>query len=817
MLMNQNIPTHAQIVVIGGGIIGCSTAYHLAKEHNADVVLLERGKLTCGTTFHAAGLVGQLRSSASITRLLKYSVELYERLETETGLATGWKQNGGLRLANNQERWIEIKRQATTARSFGLEMHLLTPGEAKEVWPLMDISDLVGAALLPTDGQANPADITQSLAKGARMNGAQIFEEVSVIGFDLDKGRVSAVQTTSGTIICEKVVNCGGQWAPEIGGLCGVSVPLKSMQHQYLVTEAIDGIDSGLPTLRDPDRLTYFKEEVGGLVMGGYEANPMPWDVEKIPEGFVFSLLDENWDHFAQLMDQAMIRVPALETAGIKTLTNGPESFTPDGNFILGESPEVGGFFVGAGFNAFGIASGGGAGKALAAWVVNGEQPMDLWSVDIRRFSSLHHDRSWVRERTIEACAKHYTMAWPFEEHSSGRPRLTSPLYQRLKARNASFGSRLGWERPNWFAAAGVEPVDQYSFGRQNWFSQVGEEHRACRERVALFDQSSFAKFELQGTGAEAALSWICANDVAKPVGSLVYTQMLNSRGGIECDLTVARIAEDAYYIVTGTGFRVHDAAWIRQNIPSNCDAVLHDITEQWATLSLMGPRSRDVLKEVTATDVSAQAFAFGTLAEIEIAGHPLRALRITYMGELGWELHVPIEASGDVYDALMAAGEKYGIANAGYRAIESLRLEKGYRAWGADITPSDSPYEAGLGWAVKLKSRRPFLGREAAEAAFNKPREKLLCCFTVDAPDVVLSGRETILRNGEPVGYLSSAGWGYTIGRNIGYGYVRHSEGVDLGYLQSGSYELEVACERVACKIHFEPLYDPNMERVKA
>ena len=550
--------------------------------------------------------------------------------------------------------------------------------------------------------------------------------------------------------------------------------------------------------------------------MGGYEPNPMPWDVSKIPDGFIFSLLDENWDQFEQLMEHAIVRVPALENTGVRTLTNGPESFTPDGNFILGEAPEIQNFFVGAGFNAYGIASGGGAGKALADWVVNGEQPMDLWSADIRRFSSLHNDKAWVRERTIEACSKHYDMAWPFEEYKSGRPRLTSPLYDRLQKHNASFGSKLGWERPNWFAPAGVEPTDQYSFGRQNWFSQVGEEHRACREKVALFDQSSFAKFELRGEGAESALSWICANNVAKPIGSLIYTQMLNSRGGIECDLTVVRIAEDAYYIVTGTGFRTHDAAWIRQNIPAGCVAELKDITEDWATLSLMGPHARDVLEKVVSSDVSNKVFPFGTYQNILIAGHPVRALRVTYMGELGWELHMPIKASGEVYDSLYSAGQVFGIANAGYRAIESLRLEKGYRAWGADITPSDSPSEAGLGWAVKLKSSVPFLGRDAAESIANSSKKKVLCCFILDDPEVVLSGRETIIRNGESVGYLSSAGWGYTVGKSIGYGYVRNAEGLDREYLETGSYELEVACNRIACDIHFSAPYDPKMEKIK-
>jgi 4-methylaminobutanoate oxidase (formaldehyde-forming) len=563
----SSLPGHARTVVVGGGIIGCSTAYHLAKMGWSDVLLLERARLTSGSTHHAAGLVGQLRTSAGITQLLGQSVELYRLLERETGQATGWKMNGGLRLACTPERLVEIKRQATTAHSFGLEMHLLSPLEARDLWPLMDVGDLLGAAFLPTDGQANPSDITLALAKGARMHGATLVEGCAVTGVRIERGRVTGVETERGAIRCEIVVNCCGQWAREFGRLAGVDVPLVSAQHQYLVTEPVDGVTRDLPTLRDPDRLTYFKEEVGGLVMGGYEPNPRPWAVDEVPEGFHFTLLDSDWDHFEPLMRHALARVPALETAGIRQLINGPESFTPDGNFILGEAPGLAGYFVGAGFNAFGIAAGGGAGRALAEWIVGGEPPYDLWPVDIRRFGLPHGDVDWVRSRTLEMYARHYSIAWPHEEHESARPLRRSPLYGTLAAAGACFGEKLGWERPNWFGPAGTSPRDAYSFERPNWFEAVGEEHRATRERVAVFDQSSFAKFELLGRDAGGALDWLCANDVSRAPGHLVYTQLLNSRGGIECDLTVARLAENRYYVVSGTGFATHDFHWIRDGI----------------------------------------------------------------------------------------------------------------------------------------------------------------------------------------------------------------------------------------------------------
>ena len=812
------LPTTAKAVVIGGGIVGCSTAYHLGKLGWTDTVLLERKKLTSGTTFHAAGLVGQLRTSANITQLLGYSVDLYRRLEQETGLQTGWKMNGGLRLACTAERWTEVKRQATTAHSFGLEMHLLTPQEAQDLWPLMTIDDLVGAAFLPTDGQANPSDITQSLARGARMAGVRIFEDTPVTRIIVEEGRIRGVETPQGRIDCEKVVICAGQWTRTLAATVGVNVPLVSVEHQYMVTERIAGVTPNLPTLRDPDRLTYWKEEVGGLVWGGYEPNPVPWAVKGIPEGFHFELLTSDFDHFGQFMDLAIGRVPALETAGIKQLINGPESFTPDGNFILGEAPEQRNLFIGAGFNAFGIASGGGAGMALAEWVAKGAAPFDLWPVDIRRFGKVHQSTDWVRERTLEAYGKHYTIAWPSEEHRSARPTRRSPLYAHLKAAGACFGEKLGWERPNWFAdlAAGEVAQDRYSYQRPGWWDAVRREHQAARKAAVLIDQTSFAKFTLKGPDAASALNWIAAGNVDRAVGSLTYTQMLNDKGGIEADVTVARVARDEFYIVTGTGFATHDFDWISRNIPAGARAELVDVTSGSAVLSLMGPEARDILARVCPDDLTNAGFPFGTARRISVASCPVLALRVTYVGELGWELHMPTDVAVTVYEALMAAGAGLGLVNAGYRAIETLRLEKGYRAWGSDIGPDHTPVEAGLAWACKMKSGVPFLGRDAVAAQLEGGVKKRLAGFTVDSPDVILLGRETIYRDGVRAGWLSSGGFGHTLGKPIGYGYVREAGGVAEDWMKAGRYELEVASERVPCKIHVTALYDPLNARIK-
>jgi sarcosine dehydrogenase len=807
----------AQVIVVGGGIIGCSVAYHLAKR-GIETLLLERHKLTSGSTWHAAGLVGQLRSNANITSLLGYSVELYSKLEAETGLATGWKRNGGLRLASSADRWSEVKRQATTARSFGLEMQLLTPSEARNLWPLMNSDDLLGAAFLPTDGQANPSDITQALAKGARLAGARLLEDVGVHDFIIADGRVKGIVTESGRIDCEKLVLCCGLWSQRLAARAGVTVPLSSVHHQYIVTQPIPGTTPDLPTLRDPDRLTYYKEEVGGLIMGGYEPNPIAWRDSVVPENFAFHLLSDDWEHFEPIMELALGRVPALASAGIKQMVNGLESFTPDGNWMIGEAPEVRNFYVGAGFNAFGIASAGGAGMALAEWIADGEPPFDLWPVDIKRFGSHHRDPTWVRTRTLEAYGRHYAIAWPGEEYASGRPLRRSPLYERLRSRGACFGEKMGFERPNWFAntAAGETPADKYSMGRPGWFESVRREHLACRTGAALFDQSSFAKALIIGRDAETALSWIAANDVCKPDGSVIYTQMLNRRGGIECDLTITRLERNRFYVVTGTGFANHDFDWIRRSLPKNADANLVEVTSGQSVLALMGPLARRILQSCCEEDLSNQAFPFATAREIRMGGTPVLAIRLTYVGELGWELHVPVEFAVSLYDRLMQAGHDLGLVDAGYRAIESLRLEKGYRSWGSDIGPDHTPFMAGLGWAVKMGSGLAFQGREALEKAATSPLPRLLTGFSVEDPNITLLGRETIYRNGSQVGWLSSGGFGYSVGKPVGYGYVRHDSGVDRRFVLEGNYELDVAGDRVPAKATLTGFFDPSNSRIK-
>jgi len=810
-------PRHTRVVIIGGGVIGCSTAYHLAGLGWRDIVLLERHAVSSGTSWHAAGLVGLLRAHLNMTQLVRYSTELYQRLEAETGQATGWKGCGGMAVARTPERLVQLRRTASMARAFGVEAEIITPAEAGRRWPLMRTDDLVGAVWLPADGKVNPADLTQALARGARAGGVRIVEGVRVTGVTVERGAAVGVATSAGDVACDVVVNCAGLWARDVGALCGVTVPLHAVEHMYIVTGPIAGVTPDLSVMRDQDGHVYFKEEVGGLVMGGFEPVAKPLPHRSLPADFAFGLLKEDWEQFDVLLRNAIVRVPALESAEIRRLLNGPESFTPDGQFLLGEAPEVRGFFVGAGFNSAGIASAGGAGRALAEWIVEGRPTADLWPVDIRRFARIHGNERWLAERSRETPGLHYRMAWPNREYETGRGLRHSPLYARLAARGACFGAKMGWERALWFAPAGVEPRLEYGWGRQSWFPHAAAEHHAARERVAVFDQSSFSKFLVTGPDAEAALQRLCAGDVAVAPGRVVYTPMLNARGGYETDLTVTRLGADAFFIVTGTAQTTRDADWITRQLPEGARVALVDVTAAWTVLSVMGPWSRALLSRLTDADLSTPAFPFATSREIGLGLFTVRATRLTYVGELGWELYVPVECATGVYDALAEAGGDLGLANAGYYALDSLRMEKGYRAWGRDLTPDDTPLEAGLGFAVSWDKPVPWLGREALAEQRARGVAKRQAIFTLDDPEPLPLGDEPIHRNGACVGAVTSASYGHTLGRGVAIGWVRARAPVDDAFLRDGRYEIEIAGERFAATLHTRSPYDPTNSRVRA
>ncbi len=815
--LSASAPTHARVVIIGGGIVGNSVAYHLTKLGWRDVVLLEQGSLSCGTTWHAAGLVGQLRSSINLTRLIRYSVELYTGLEAETGQSTGWKRCGSISVARTAERMVQLRRNASMANAYGVEAHVVSLEDAAARYPLMRTDDLVGAVWIPGDGKANPADVTQALARGARAGGARLMEGVKVTGVKVVNGAVAGVETSAGPIATEILVNCAGMWARELGRMSGVAIPLHACEHMYIVTQPIAGVSPDLPVLRDPDGHIYVKEEVHGLLMGGFDPWAKPWGTDGIPDGFSFSTLKEDWEKFEILMTNAVTRLPTLETAEVRTFLNGPESFTPDNYFIMGEAPEVRRYYVGAGFSSGGIAAAGGAGRALAEWIVEDRPPMDLWPADIRRFAPFHADRRFLRERVSEIVGVHYHIAFPNRELTSGRGLRRSPLHDRLRERGASFGAKMGWERANWFAPAGVDPTPVYSFGRQNWFDYSAAEHRAAREAVALFDQTSFAKFRVDGADAEAELQRLCANDVAVAPGRIVYTAMLNEQGGFESDLTVTRLAHDAYLVVTGSGQATRDLDWIRRHLSARARASVTDVTDAFAVLGLMGPRSRDLLARVSGADLANGAFPFGACREIAIGRASVRASRITYVGELGWELYVPAAAAPDVYDALHEAGRDLGLRDAGYYAMETLRLEKAYRAWGREVTIEDTPWEAGLGFAVRVDKPVPFLGQEALRRRRDEPPTKRLLTFVLEDAAALPWGDEPILRDGRVVGTVTSGGFGHTLGRGVAMGYVRHTGPVDQEYIDGGSFALDIAGERFAARAAFAAPYDPRGLRIRS
>jgi 4-methylaminobutanoate oxidase (formaldehyde-forming) len=813
-----DLPSNARVVIIGGGVVGCSIAYHLAKRGETDVVLLERKQLTSGTTWHAAGLVGQLRATMNLTKLAQYTTNLFATLEDETGQATGYQRRGSVAIAPNEERFEELKRGASTARVFGLEVNVITPSDVKDMFPLARTDDLVGAVHLPNDGVVNPIDVTQALAKGARSHGVKIFENTKVERILVENGRAVGVRTENGTIKADAVVNAAGMWARELGDQVGATVPLHAAEHFYIVTEAVEGISPTMPVLRDMDGCGYFKEDAGKLLVGWFEPGAKPWGMKGISEEFSFTSLPEDYEHIAPLVENATHRMPILAETGIRLFFNGPESFTPDDRYLLGEQPEVKGLFVAAGFNSIGIQSSGGAGKVLADWIIDGRPPMDLWDVDVRRTMPFQRNRSYLHDRTVESLGLLYAMHWPFRQPETARNARRSPLHDRLAARGACFGEVAGWERTNWFAPPGVKAEYEYSYGRQNWFEHSAAEHRATREGVTMFDQSSFGKFVLEGPDAEAVINRVSANDMSVPAGKIVYTQWLNERGGIEADLTVVRLSTNKYMVVTAAATQVRDYTWLRDHIGPNDRAVVTDVSSAYATLSIMGPKSRDFLQSLTWNDLSNEAFPFGTSQMIDLGYARVAANRITFVGELGWELYVPTEFATNVFDVLVESGEKFGLKHAGYHALNSLRMEKGYRHWGHDVSPDDTPIEAGLGFVVAWDKPGGFIGREALLEQKKSGVRKRLVQFALNDSSKLLYHNEPIWRNSEIVGHITSGMYGHSLDKSIGMGYVENHHGLaDKAFIESGTYEIEVACERIGATAQLQPFYDPKSERVKA
>ena len=815
--MAAELPRSARVVIVGGGIIGCSIAYHLTKLGISDVVLLERRQLTCGTTWHAAGLVGQLRGSQRMTQLAKYTAELYRGLEAETGQATGFKQTGSISIATNEARFEELKRNASMAKIFDLQVDVIGPEEVKERYPLVNVEDVLGAAYIPSDGKANPVDVTQALARGARTGGALIRENCKVLGVRHDGERVTGVDTDAGEIAAETVVLCAGMWTRDLAATIGVNVPLHACEHFYIVTEPFDGVTPDLPVLRDYDACAYYKEDAGKILLGAFEPHAKPWGMDGIPEDFSFDQLPEDFDHFEPVLTQAMHRMPALADVGIQTFFCGPESFTPDVRYHLGEVPELANCFVAAGFNSIGIQSAGGVGQVLAEWIRDGSPPPDLWEVDVRRNLPFQSNRKYLRQRVSESLGLLYAMHWPFHQAETGRGVRRSPVHDRLVAHGACHGVAFGWERPNWFAPEGTAARYEYSYGRQNWFGPSAEEHSAVREAVGLLDQCSFAKFRLQGRDAERVLGQVAANHVDVAPGRVVYTQWLNERGGIEADLTITRLAANDFLIVTSGEFQIRDFHWLKRHIPEGAHAVLTDVTSGLSMLGVMGPRARDLLQSLSPDDLSNDGFPFGTSREIELGFAMVRASRISYVGELGWELYIPSEFTTGVFDVLVEAGESYGLRHVGMHAMNSLRVEKAYRHYGHDITDADTPLEGGLGFAVKFDKPGGFIGRGALQRQREAGLNKRLVQFLLTDPQPMLYHNEPIWRDGVLAGYVRSAMYGHTLGGAVALGYVENPDGVDADYVNSGTYEIEIAGVRYPATAALRPLYDPKSERIKA
>lgn len=804
----KTLPKHARAVIIGGGVAGASVAYHLAKLGWTDVVLLERKQLTSGTTWHAAGLIAQLRASPNMTRLAKYSAELYQKLEAETGVATGLRQTGSITVALTEARREEIYRQASMARAFGVPVEEISAAEVKARYEHLNIEDVLGAVYLPTDGQGDPANIALAMAKGARQMGAQVFENVKVLDIKTNAGRVASVLTDQGEITCDHVVNCAGMWGREVGKMAGVTVPLHACEHFYIVTEGIDNIGK-LPVLRVPDECAYYKEDAGKILLGAFEPVAKPWGMNGIPEDFEFDQLPEDFDHFEPILEKAINRMPLLAEAGIHTFFNGPESFTPDDRYYLGEAPEVGNFWVCAGFNSVGIQSAGGAGMALAQWMEDSQPPFDLWDVDIRRAQPFQRNRRYLKERVTESLGLLYADHYPYLQPTTARGVRRSPVHEILQNRGAVFGEMAGWERANWFANEGQTRAYEYSWGRQNWFENQRAEHMAIREGVGVFDMTSFGKIRVEGRDALAFMQRVCANQMDVASGRIVYTQMLNQRGGIECDLTVTRLSETAFLLVVPGATLQRDIAWLRRHLADEF-VVITDITAGEAVFAVMGPKSRALLQKISPADFSNAAHPFGAMREIEIGLGIARAHRVTYVGELGWEIYASADQAAHIFEEILGAGA----TPCGLHALDSCRLEKGYRHFGHDITDEDHVLEAGLGFAVK-PDKGDFIGREAVLAKRESGLSRRLVQFQLTTPEPMLYHNEPILQDGKIVGHLTSGGYGHALGASMGLGYVP-SKGEKAAEMLASSFEIEIAGTRFVATASLKPLYDPTSARVR-
>ncbi|MEP6638792.1 MAG: FAD-dependent oxidoreductase [Chloroflexota bacterium] len=817
--------SQARAVIIGGGVGGTSIAYHLTELGWRDIVLFDRAELTSGSTFHSAGLVGQLRSSVTLTKMMMYGTDLYRRLAAETGTDPAWHEVGSLRLASSPERFEELRRQAGWAKTFGLPLELITADEARVLFPLMSTDGVLGAIYLPTDGWLDPSGLALALAAGARARGATIRPHTRVVAIGVERGRVTGVTVEHGgereVVEADVVVNAGGMFAPEIGRMAGVDIPIVPMAHEYVFTEPVEGVHAGLPQLRDPDNLVYFREEVGGLCMGGYERHPAPWALDGIPPDFNGKLLAPDWPRFTEIMDGAVRRVPAIADVGVSRMINGPEGFTSDNEFILGES-EVRGFFVAAGFCAHGIAGAGGIGRQLATWIVEGEPELDLWKMDIRRFGAQYRSPTYTLARTTEVYATYYDIHYPNEERQAGRPLRTAPTYETLTDLGAVFGEKSGWERPNWFepnaddprfgGREALEALRPRGWAGQHWSPAIAAEAMATRRAAAMFDETSFAKLEVTGPGACAFLQGIAANDIDRAPGSIVYTQLLDRRGRIQADLTVTRLEADRFLLVTGTAYGNHDAAWLRAHRPDDGSVEVRDLTAARVCLGLWGPRARDILAATTRDDASDAGFPYLTAREITVGPVPLLALRVTYVGELGWELYAPTEFGRALWSTLWAAGRGHGLVAGGYRAIDALRLEKGYRVWSSDLTPDETPFEAGLGFAVAMDKGVDFLGREALVAAKAAGPRKRLRCLVLHDPRSVCLGNEPVRVEGDVVGRVTSGGYGFAVERSIAYAYLPPGQAA-IGIRG----EVEVFGEWIGFEIAQEPLWDPEGARIRS